>query len=743
MTTCPMTKQKKHPQKTRQAVTIPPWLSKLREHGLWGTLLLALSVATLFGLFGRTEGILIDFLSGLLLKTFGWGSYVVVLVAILVSTLALLGRLPSRETLPWPTIVGIEVAFVLLLGLVHLFFFNADPWTAAQNGLGGGLVGAVLGSALGEIVGRWPAGAILILGLLASSLLIAGLTVQDGLELLETWVLTWRERPGRRSLGRYGEPDEEKDGPVPDHTVEAEHRPTTSVGAATPIGPAVETASPTPKPSSPKHFKIDLPPLTLLNEPTPAEFNQAEAERKARIIEETLANFGVPAQVVEKNWGPRVTQFGVEPGYVTRRGQNGEETERKIRVSTIASLSNDLALALAAAPIRIEAPVPGRSIVGIEVPNDRVAIVPLRQVLESRAFRRSKSPLTLALGVGVAGYPVVADLAKMPHLLIAGATGSGKSACINAIVVALLFQNSPLTLRMVMIDPKRVELTRYNGIPHLYGEVQVDVERVIHVLEGLVEEMQTRYQKLAEVGARHIEEYNSKWQVGSSEYMPRIVVLIDELADLMFFAPEDAEKHICRLAQMARAVGIHLVLATQRPSVDVVTGLIKANFPARIAFSVSSGTDSRVIIDAVGAETLLGQGDMLFMSPDSSKLRRVQGSWVSDEESYLVAQYWQAWAEEQGWDPGPTPWDQLAANEPTGDELLAQAIEIVRQEGSASASLLQRRMRIGYPRAASLIDELEALGIIGPPEKGGRPRRVIGLDAQVDKPTLTMESEEP
>jgi S-DNA-T family DNA segregation ATPase FtsK/SpoIIIE len=503
-------------------------------------------------------------------------------------------------------------------------------------------------------------------------------------------------------------------------------------------------AQPASKPKRTRHYQVTLPPLTLLDEPAQTKSDMDDAQHKARIIEETLAHFDVPAKVIETNWGPRVTQFGVEPGYVTRIGQGGEETERKIRVSKISSLNKDLALALAASPIRIEAPVPGRAIVGIEVPNDRLSIVSLRNVMESRTFRRKKSSLKLGLGTGTAGHAIVADLAKMPHLLIAGATGAGKSACINAIAACLLFQNSPLTLRIVMIDPKRVELTSYNGLPHLYGRVEVDVERVVGVLQWLVNEMQIRYQKLADVGARHIDEYNKKWQVGSSEYMPRIVVLIDELADLMFFAPEQVEKSICRLAQMARATGMHLVLATQRPSVDVVTGLIKANFPARIAFAVSTGTDSRVILDGMGAEALLGKGDMLFMSPESSKLVRIQGSFVTAKETARLFRYWTEWADEQEWEQESPPWNDLMdQQEEEVDELLGKAIEIVRQQGSASASMLQRRMHIGYPRAASLIDDMEARGIVGPAEKGGRPREVMPFENQAENAQVSIKEKMP
>jgi S-DNA-T family DNA segregation ATPase FtsK/SpoIIIE len=505
-------------------------------------------------------------------------------------------------------------------------------------------------------------------------------------------------------------------------------QPTVSAAVQNTIVPATVTRRPKPA----RRYKVELPPLNLLNMPVAAAMDDSELKEKAAVIEQTLGHFGIPAKIIEINHGPMVTQFGVEPGYVTQRGADGEETERKIRVAKIAALNRDLALALAATPIRIEAPVPGRAIVGIEVPNRDVSLVPLRRVMSSPAFRRGKSNLKLALGEGTAGTPVVADLAKMPHLLIAGATGSGKSVCINSIATCLLLQNSPLTLRMVMIDPKRVELARYQGLPHLYGGVESDSERIVAVLRWLVHEMQERYKKLAQVSARHVDDYNRHWRAGSQEYLPRIVVLIDELADMMLFAPEETERSICRLAQMARATGIHVVIATQRPSVDVVTGLIKANFPARIGFAVSSGMDSRVILDAVGAETLLSKGDMLYMAPDASGLVRAQGSLVSDEEMQRVLAYWQAWASSESWEQEPCPWETALGrdSEGDGDELLRRAIEIVREQGLASASMLQRRMRIGYPRASRLIDEMEDRGIVGPAERGGRPRQVLDVDLE-------------
>ena len=343
--------------------------------------------------------------------------------------------------------------------------------------------------------------------------------------------------------------------------------------------------------------------------------------------------------MVEVNRGPVVTQFGLRPEYITRKVR-GEEKRMKVRVSKIQALSNDFSLALAASPIRIEAPVPGRNIVGLEVPNSNVTMVTLRSILESEEFKKLKGPLRVSLGQDVSGTPVAASLARMPHLLVAGATGSGKSVCVNAIICSLLFQCTPDELRFVMVDPKRVELTGYNGIPHLVSDVVTDIDKVVSVLQWATIEMDRRYKEYEQVGARNIESYNAQRQVEGRRIMPYIVIVIDELADIMMMSPDEVERSLVRIAQMARAVGIHLIIATQRPSVNVVTGLIKANFPSRIAFAVTSQIDSRVILDTPGAERLLGQGDMLFMRPDSAKLARLQGAYVSETEIPRLIRYW-------------------------------------------------------------------------------------------------------
>jgi S-DNA-T family DNA segregation ATPase FtsK/SpoIIIE len=474
-----------------------------------------------------------------------------------------------------------------------------------------------------------------------------------------------------------------------------------------------------------------LPPLDILvheqyNRPDERTINQT-----AGLIEKTLADFGIPARVVDFRIGPTVTQFAVEPGYLEkdRPASEGEAAARqKVRVAQISSLARDLALALAAERLRIEAPVPGRPYVGIEVPNPRASIVRLRPILESEAFHKVNSRLAIALGRDVSGQPVVADLARMPHLLVAGTTGSGKSVCIAAITTCLVMNNAPDELRLVMIDPKMVELVRFNGLPHLLGKVETDTERILTVLRWTVAEMDRRYKVLEASHSRNLESHNRKaGRRKGMELLPHIVVMIDELADLMMSAPEQTEHNLVRLAQMARATGIHLVVATQRPGVEVVTGLIKANFPARISFAVASSVDSRVILDTVGAESLLGRGDMLFLPPDASGPQRLQGVMVSDQEVERVIDYWQK-SLPPAETPEPSPWEEMIAQEQIladRDGLVERAIALVRQERRASASMLQRRLRIGYPRAARLVDELEELGVIGPAVGGGREREVL------------------
>ena len=500
-----------------------------------------------------------------------------------------------------------------------------------------------------------------------------------------------------------------------------------------------------------------LPPLKLLTKVEPKKKSVVDNQRRAQLIVDTLDSFGVDSSVVEINEGPTITQFGVEPGWdvrtrvVTERDaagrvlldatgnprQNDVEVARtRIRVNRITALQNDLALALAAPALRIEAPVPGKAMVGIEVPNGSTSIVALRSIMESpqyQAFAKTAA-LPLALGAGVSGEPVMADLARMPHLLIAGATGSGKSVALNTIITGLLMNYSPEQLRFVMIDPKRVELTGFGPIPHLaFSEIVVEMDRVVGTLQAVINEMESRYRRFAQVGVRNIERYNEK-QGGRG--LPYWVVVIDELADLMLAAPFQVEHQLVRLAQLARATGIHLVVATQRPSVDVITGLIKANFPTRIAFAVTSMVDSRTILDQGGAEKLLGKGDMLYVPPEAQKPKRVQGVYVSDDEIEAVVKFWTAGRFEK---LKPEKFDAAleqameqaqhltpdGAAEAGDDPMIDKAIEVAKESRTLSTSMLQRKLGIGYPRAARVMDLLEERGVVGPAEPGGKSRDVL------------------
>lgn len=478
-----------------------------------------------------------------------------------------------------------------------------------------------------------------------------------------------------------------------------------------------------------------LPPIDILDRAPEVEFGQADNMQRAKLIEEALASYGVEAKVVQINAGPTVTQFGVEPGWDRKikefkeKDRDGNVTIRqeeisktRVKVERITSLANDLALALAAPSIRFEAPVPGKSVVGIEVPNTVSGLVSLRSVIETSAFQKiaAKSKLCLGLGKGAGGEAVAADLPRMPHLLIAGATGSGKTVCLNTIICCLLMHNAPSDVRFIMVDPKRVELTPFNSIPHLAVPVIVDTQKALGTLRWLSQEMDKRYKELATVGARNIEGYN-KNKTGE-ERLPYLILIIDELADLMMTGFDEVEHILCRLAQLARATGIHLVVATQRPSVDVVTGLIKANFPTRISFAVTSQVDSRTILDMVGAEKLLGRGDMLYMPTDSAKPKRLQGCWVSDAETERLVYFWGNQRREEG---AKLEIGELIPSGATArqdgfpeDPLLDAAKQLLQEHKHISTSFLQRRLHIGYPRAARIMEQLEEEGITGEGEQG-------------------------
>lgn len=465
----------------------------------------------------------------------------------------------------------------------------------------------------------------------------------------------------------------------------------------------------------------EYPPLNLLSEMPGTKADRGDVKKIAAIIEKTLQSFGIAARVAEVNLGPAVTQYALEIALGTK-------------VSKITSLSNDLALATEAptGQIRIEAPIPGRSLVGIEIPNRSLEIVTLRTMLASNVMQKHRSKLTVSLGLDVSGNPLVADLARMPHILIAGTTGSGKSVALNCFITSILFRASPNEVKFIMIDPKRVELTGYNGTPHLLTPVIVEAEKILSSLKWAMGEMDRRYKIFAERGVRNIDSYN---ELSGFQALPYIIILIDELADLMAFAPVEVEDAIARLAQMARATGIHLVISTQRPSVDVITGLIKANIPCRIAFNVSSMIDSRVILDTPGAEKLLGRGDMLYIPPDQAKPTRIQGSYVSDREVKKLVDFLKTKSPEVQYTEEVT--EQPITIKKAGggmtsadgtDAFLDHAIQIVCQYDRASASLLQRKLSIGYSRAARILDQLEELGVVGHAE-GSKPRDVLVRNA--------------
>ena len=517
-----------------------------------------------------------------------------------------------------------------------------------------------------------------------------------------------------------------------------------------------------------------LPPIDALHEAEPAASALKDNARRAQLIVDTLASFGVAAAVTQINEGPAVTQFGVEPGWdvrsrtVVERDAEGKQlldeagqprttqvevSRTRIRVNRITVLQNDLALALAAPALRIEAPVPGKSVIGIEVPNATTSIVTLRSVLEASVFTEAaaKQQLPIALGSGVSGTSVVTDLAEMPHLLIAGATGSGKSVCLNAIIACLLMNYSPEQLRLVLVDPKRVELTAFADIPHLaFSDIVVDTDKIVGTLQAVIHEMESRYRTFARLGVRNLQGYNAR---NEGRPLPYWVVVIDELADLMLAAPYQVEHQLVRLAQLARATGIHLVVATQRPSVDVVTGLIKANFPTRVAFAVASHVDSRTVLDGGGAEKLLGRGDMLYQPKDQQKPTRLQGVYVSDEEIAAVVDFWTADRFEA---LKPPRFDDLLAEAereaadlvpggppPNVDPIVTKALDLAREHEHISTSLLQRRLRIGYPRAARVMDELEDRGVVGAPEGGGGSRPVLLRDdeepeAEAEEPVVSV-----
>ena len=694
------------------------------------------------GMLSTTKGQVVQTWLGILLKLFGWGGYILPIALILIGLWLVMRNFERLPQLSLERAVGIFLSFLwALTGLQLLVRFLIDFGFAPLEStlLGGGFFGSLIFDALWGWLGL---GGTLVI-VIAWLILVLAISFDKTVWELFRWLgpLGRAIQSGLKAFSQGGKSLASKLSAHPrQETV------TTPGGAeATQKVVTVSQLDPTEAPLEeeilPPHEWI-LPSIeATLDTGTDMPVNDEFDRHRAQIIEESLESFGAPGRVVQINRGPTITQFGVEPAFIESRGGR-----KRVRVNRIANLADDLALALAATRVRVEAPVPGKGFVGIEVPNEEVALVSLRDSLTSEAFRRLEGrPLRFALGQDVSGNSVSADLAAMPHLLIAGTTGSGKSVCVNSIISSFLMNNTPDDLRLIMVDPKRVELTGYDGIPHLLAPVVVELDRVVGALQWVTREMDQRYEKFADLGARNLTDHNNRAESQGLRKLPYLVVFIDELADLMMLAPDETERTITRMAQLARATGIHMVISTQRPSVDVVTGLIKANFPARIGFATASGTDSRVILDQPGAERLLGRGDMLFQAPDAPAPVRMQGVFVSDFELLRIVQYWR---DQHGYVP-PTSVATAAGGHPDGiprhiplkqleiwdkedmkpkedrDPLYDEAVDMVRRKGRASISMLQRALRIGYTRSARLIDIMEQDGIIGGATGGSAPRAVL------------------
>lgn len=668
---------------------------------------------------------------------FGWGSLWVAF-ALGGTGLWMLRRRSGAPSLNvrWRRVLSLEIAAFVSLALFAIA--GGTSLARAELGQDGGRVGWALAELLSRILAPIKLDTPILLIILLSSLFVIFLFIGFGLfSSMVGWLQRVSEAAGQSEIGAVEPAPIVSEAPLPGAEQQVQQPERKARKKRTVLPPQFRKnfriQSEESEDNGPPPQRDDrLPGLDLLVGERSNRPDERNINMTAGMIEKTLAEFGIPAKVIGFRVGPTVTQFAIEPGYVEKEtgSEDGEAVQqKKVRVSQISSLGRDLALALAAERLRIEAPVPGRPYVGIEVPNARTTVVRLRPILESESFYKINSPLTIALGRDVSGQPVVADLTRMPHLLIAGTTGSGKSVCIAALTTCLVMNNTPDDLRLVMIDPKMVELVRFNGLPHLYGKVETEMERILGVLRWTVAEMDRRYKLLETSRSRNIDTYNRKMRRRKGgETLPRIVVMLDELADLMMSAPDQTEHNLVRLAQMARATGIHLVVATQRPSTDVVTGLIKANFPARLSFAVASSVDSRVILDTSGADSLLGRGDMLFLPPEAAAPVRVQGVMVSDQEVEQTISFWRRTLLGDEQEPEEAPWDEMLEQEQIladRDDLVEKAIDLVRQTQSASASMLQRRLRIGYPRAARLMDELEDMGVVGPGVGGGRDRVVL------------------
>ncbi len=700
------------------------------KRGIFIVLLLAIGAISFLSLF-NLAGAVGFYLNKGIVFAFGWGKW---LGPLAVFALAFLLYNKDKYFVRKSVYVGLFLFIISMETIFHFFIAQADWESAVFDGRGGGYFGFLFINIFVKLIGFWG-GIIAVIGLLLISIMSMFNAPLYRLLGSESWLAKLIFHPIKfifkrenTEEGYAGEEEvigeEIEDGEISIEDEEGEEAP----GIIFSKHQVNEETEDAVLPASEKdnedeskiwkrsNIKIDLP-LELLSgqigKPT-----SGDIKNNTLVIEKSLENFGIKVEMGEVNVGPTVTQYTFKPS-------DG------VKLSRITNLGNDLALALAAHPIRIEAPIPGKSLVGVEVPNQAKAIVGLREILSDKDFKGRKTNLTLALGKDVSGKAWMYDLAKMPHLLVAGATNSGKSVCLNSIIVSLLYQNNPDDLKFIMVDPKRVELPVYNGIPHLLVPVITDVGKTINALKYCLNEMDRRFELLAKFGRRNIADYNSSSK-GKENKMPYLVFVVDELADLMVTAARDIEPLVIRLAQMARAVGIHLVLATQRPSVDVITGLIKANMPARIAFSVASGIDSRTILDSLGAEKLLGRGDMLFVTAELSKPKRLQGAFVSDNEIRKITNYIKERSGPPQYIEEVTERQKVRGLVGVGidgggyddDELLEEAKDLVLSTGKASTSFFQRRLKLGFSRAARLLDILEAKGIVGP-GNGSKPREIL------------------
>ncbi len=672
-------------------------------------ILFFLSLSNLAGPFGGVA-------NQVLKLAFGWVAYVTPVIFLFIA-IALFRQDPEEEssTVSTHAYVGAVLLTLTLTGFLHLLVIKSDITVAfdlVKEGRGGGYLGVLSSYPLMNFMGFVASLVILLAGIIVSLLVTFNVSFSELFRRnKDEEDVPQKPVPAKLKINNPGDAGFVKE-PVGElNKVVAKEKPEVKVNGMmedlAPIRPTKMAAA------VDKNWK--LPSVELL-EDAKTKVDSGNIEANVQIIQKTLNDFGVDVEMGEVNVGPTVTQYTFRPAV-------------GVKLSQIAALQNDLALALAASSLRMELPIPGKALVGVEIPNKSTALVRIKEIIASNVFAENESKIAFTLGRDVAGHPMVADLAKMPHLLIAGATGSGKSVAINSFLLSLLFRAAPQEVKFILIDPKRVELNLYNGLPHLLTPVITDHQKAVNSLKWAVAEMDRRYKLLSEVHKRNIGEYNSSTPIK----LPYLVVVVDELADLMSVAQNDVEAAIVRLAQMARAVGIHLVVATQRPSVDVITGLIKANITARMAFAVASQVDSRTILDMAGAEKLLGSGDMLYITSELPKPKRVQGAYVHEKEIKKVVEFLKEQSGAVIYDEQVTEKPQKGVNIPgfegvgsdDEDDLLQEAIETVQAAGKASASLLQRRLRVGYARAARLLDILEDKGIIGPGD-GAKPRDVYG-----------------